>query len=205
MKYIFFKIAGTLIHEKNCEPNRAFFSNPFDTDAINILNIIIKDTGAKIILLDAPKDIPYIATLQKFTDAGFEYQENIIGQVLDIDRVLVKTPYDELGLAPFPILVGNCIKHWVDNFIAKPYNLNTELKKEFEIWEKPTIGKTSYDEHSLDLEYRGMKVLKAGKDFKYRILGNVEDLLLEQQGKIITVKFEYGLNIEDAKKLILSF
>lgn len=195
-KFLFLKTEGTVFTESSCKEGEPLWNNPMDKNSVEMLNLVIKDTNLKIIILDVPDRVPYATVSQKFSDAGFKYPENLIGQAINPERVIVATPYDGLGLEPFPILMGNCIKYWVDNFLAKPYKLHPEKGKDFEIWEYPENG---------DPEFKGMKILKEKDDFVYRILGTVDGLLAEQQKKMIECSYSYGFNLEKAKELVLSF
>lgn len=195
-KYIFIKIEGTLLPYNGLISKQILWDSPFDKDAIQALNLIVKDYDVKIICVGVPQFTPYATISQKFSDAGFEYPENIIGQSIGADSVIVSTPYDTLGLLPFPITEGNCVKYWVDNFLVSPYKLVPEEGVNYEIWEKNAEGTP---------EYKGMKQMQEGRDFIYRLVGNFKGLLDEQVSKYIECRPENGFNIEVAKKLVLSF
>ena len=195
-KYVFIKIEGTLLPYNGVISKQVLWDSPFEIDAISNLNLMVKDYDIKIVCVGVPQFISYAVISKKFSDAGFKYPENIIGQSIGVDSIIVSTPYDALGLLPFPITEGNCIKYWVDNFLVSPYKLTPESGVNYEIWERNSEG---------ELEYIGMRQLQEGKDFTYRLLGNFKGLLDEQIPKYIECRPENGFNIEVAKKLVLSF
>ena len=197
-KYVFLKIEGTLLPFNGAISKQLLWKEDFNAEAIATLNLIVKDYDIKIICVGVPQFTPYATLSKKFSDAGFEYPENLIGQSIGLDGVTVSTPYDTLGLSPFPITEGNCIKYWVDNFLIAPYRLQPEEAVNYEIWERNTEG-------TCELEYKGMMELQEGKDFVYRLLGNFKGLIDEQIPKYIECRPEIGFNIEIAKKLVLSF
>lgn len=194
-KFIFLKPKGTIFTKGSCVEGTPLWDNPMDKNSIETLNMVINNLDLKIILLEVPDKLPYSFIAKKFSDAGFRYAESIIGQVISVSKIKVSTPYDNLGLKPFPIQMGNCIKQWVDNFIATPYKMHPEKGREFEIW----------NFENKDPEFKGMRVLKEKEDFDYRILGDVTGLFVEQQDKLIKCDYNYGFNFEIAKALVLSF
>lgn len=195
-KFIFLEINNTLLNERSCkERPECWFGRSLDKDAVKMLNYICKEIDCKIIILDMPKNQPYIKSIDWLVSEGFEYTQNIIGQVMDLDRIEVKTPYDELTGTRFPLVIGNTIKQWVDNFLCKPYLLNKECATDFEIWEKTESGH----------EFKGMGSMVEDKDFKYRVVGDISGLLAEQINKNIVIKYNLGLNQENVKSVILSF
>lgn len=197
-KYVFLKIEGTLLPYNGIISKTILWEDGFNKDAIASLNLIVKDYDLKIVCVGVPPFVSYAGLSKKFSDAGFEYPQSIIGQTVDVDDVNVSTPYDMIGLLKFPITEGNCIKYWVDNFLVMPYKLKPEDGINYEIWERNTEG-------TCELEYKGMMQLQEGKDFVYRLLGNFNGLLSEQIPKYIECRPEIGFNIEIAKKLVLSF
>lgn len=197
IRFLFTEIDGVFLLPKDAKEDRNYWDNDFDVEAVNNLNLIIeKLENSKIILIGVPNDLHPTIILDKFDRAGFKYRECIVGQTMDTTMVRVVTPYDE-ELDPFPITKGNVIKHYVDNFLKHPYRLEKSLKPMFEIWTPPEEGK--------EQEFKGMRVLKEDKDYSYRILGNMDGLFVEQEAKRIKVLSEYGLILECAKELVLSF
>lgn len=195
-KFIFLEINNTLLNRRSCvERPSCWFGRDFDKEAVNMLNYICKELDCKIIILDMPKNEPYMNSIDWLISQGFQYTQSIIGQVMDLDRVDVKTPYDEITGTRFPILIGNAIKQWVDNFLCKPYLLNKACATDFEIWERTESG------HG----FKGMGSMVDGKDFKYSIVGNVSGLLAEQISKNIVITYNLGLSRENVKSVILSF
>jgi len=180
--YIFLKLEGCL--KKKGEDS-------YDSDCVEALDKIITVTKAKIIIIDPPRGKTYIEVLDRLGVAGLQNKDAIIGQLIEDRFIEVKTPYDHLGLGEYPLLIGNNIKYWVDNFIRKPYNLNPHLKTNFEIWEKS--------------EFKGMNTLTEGEHFKYAILSDTADLLMEQANNFIEINPNYGLNMENIKKIALYF
>jgi len=207
-KYLFLQIVGGLITAKQLPEGgkkseyglSELYDMNYDTDAIHNLNQVMKNIDLKIILMDTPSGWNLLKIAHKLTMAGFEFSDKIIGQTMTPDRVIVYTEYDAMNLQPFPILRGNCIKHWVDNFIERPYLADTKLGVHYEIWDYPT------NDNGLEKpEYKGMRVLKNGTDYKYLICSDGQELLVEQYDRNIHIDFSYGLTMETAKKILLGY
>lgn len=207
-KYLFLQVVGSLITGKQLSDGSKksdydlieLYSMNFDNDAIHNLNQVMKNMDLKIVLIDTPSGWNLQKIAHRLNMAGFEFTDRIVGQTMTVDRVKVYTEYDGLYLQPFPILRGNCVKHWVDNFVEKPYLADPNLGNKFEIWDYPN------DENGLEKpEYRGMRVLKYGNDYKYLICSDSQDLLVEQIDKNVHIDFNYGLTMETAKKILLGY
>jgi len=196
-QFVFMEIDGVFLLPKDAKEDRNYWDNDFDEAAVTNLNLMTETLdNARYILVGVPNDLHPSIILEKFEKAGFKYRSSIVGQVMDINMVQVVTPYDQ-ELDPFPIMQGNVIKHYVDNFLKHPYRLEEKLKPMFEIWTPPEEGK--------EQEFKGMKVLEDGTDFVYRILGNMKGLFVAQEKRRIMVKSDFGLRSEEAKELTLSF
>jgi len=190
-KYLFIKVAGTLILGKASREDVKWIGS-FDADSIRNLNIIVRDENIKIVLLDAPRGHSSSDVKLRFIEEGFEHQKSIVGQVAHPPSIVV-------NVIGFPIILGNCIKHWVDTYLVYPHNLDPDNRVKYEVW-----GEVAGLE---DPQFLGMKTNLYGKHFCYKIVGAdyKKDLLASQQDHYLESNEMQGIKFDTAKNLALAY
>lgn len=176
-KIIFLDIDGVI----NTELSRYV---KFDNVAMGNLEWVIKNTGAKIVVSSSWRDADFQRMFNNFKEHGCTdfIIENIIGITIRGYNHVIKG-------SQLPIVRGNEIKAWVDTNLVYPWHGNPLLSE-------------LYTLRNADGEFQRMASNRCGEDFKYVILDDDDDMLLEQAEYFIQTDSKVGLTNEQAIKAI---
>lgn len=184
-KYLFLRMVGTLI-------NHGGNVGEINPESLEAFYLMQKELDCETILLDCSSE-------QFFNMVGKDSDFKIIGEVMTQESVSIVTPYGD-SVEPMIAPMGLLIDNWIETYIKRPYRRFPEEATNYELWDKPT------PENGLEQPiFLGMKTLEEGKDFEYRIVGDITGLLAEQKDKNIVINYEIGLNRKNIKQIILSF
>ena len=143
----------------------------FSVELMDNLNDIIGESGAKVVILDPPKDAKLFMVKMILKAGGFRHEDSIIGLCRNPEEVHAAYHY---GNSTFNrnVTWGNIIDHWVSEFLCKPYQReNIDDPRIYEMWD------TSVDPP----KFIGMQEEEHLIDFKYIILGKVSGLFTFQK------------------------
>lgn len=224
--YLFLSLTGTLItkdslknHMEKIAPDEKEkelqkvtaepYFLPCAPEAITQLNNIIRSHQFNIVITDMKQYMVLAEVVQKLVDDGFAYPESIIGSTIDISMLRCGLKFHNLELTPLIMCSGDAIRHWIENWIEKPYMTNPALVEEYQYFEElPATEQTGLrvvkdgDEHK---KVRKFRADKEGKDFQYLIVSDDNDILAKQMDNFIVTDYNHGLTAEVARKIAIRY
>jgi hypothetical protein len=188
-KYIFLDIDGVLNTRKSIElPMLDDKNHRFDPACVEALNNIIEETDAKIVITSSWRNnlgsdeanLNWIRNI--FYVRGFNFPHSIIGQTVRGYKYTIKG-------SNLPIVRGNEIKQWTDTHLRYPWHAYPERSEEYTIRDE-------------DGNFKKMRSNELGVDYRYVIIDDDNDMLLEHYDLFYQTEFENGLTSNTAKYII---
>jgi hypothetical protein len=191
-RYIFLDIDGVMVnYDSMILPEMDDNYHQFHPTCVDNLNRIIEETNTEIVISSSWRNalgsdeanLKWIRDI--FIKRGFKYPENIIGQTIRAYK------YVQKGIH-LSIPRGVEIKQWLDINVVYPWIGNPERDEEF---------KTYRDDGS----FKSMRHNIKNIDFKFAIIDDDVDFLLEHKNDFFQTYNETGLTEEIAEKIINKF
>lgn len=163
----------------------------YSADKVKLLEHILENSDYRLVTYGETSVNDFIQ------NTGFQQSDKIVGTIISKDHVSTVSVYDDMdSISSVTIPLGSRIKHWIDNFAIKPYNIHKSLKRFFEVWETNEVTK--------EPEFKGMKSLVVGKDLDYVIITHKTDEILGGQlDRCIMINAYDGITNETAKEILL--
>ncbi len=177
-KYIFLDIDGVIATPEVTEDGMWGLSPEKQV----LLGIILKETGAKIVLSSSWRKHSLEESIEYMKKRGFLYCDEIVGVTIRAYHYIKKGIH-------LSIPRGVEIKQWLDVHVIYPWYASLELKEEFKL----------YDEEG---NFKKMKKQELGVDYSFVILDDDTDMLLEHKDNFINIDGMIGLTEVDIKRAI---
>lgn len=156
----------------------------FDERCLENLRLIVKQTGAKIIVSSSWRTGSLIKTKETLVEGGFpeDLLPFIIGETIRKWSQTIKGSH-------LKVVRGNEIGTWVDRNLRYAWHDNPEMLEQYKVLRE-------------DGSFKMMRSNIAGKDFSYVILDDDNDMLLCQTNYFVLTNGLIGLTRENVKEAV---
>lgn len=178
LKYIFLDIDGVIATPKTVE-HGMWALTPEKQD---LLAMILEKTGAKIVLSSSWRKETIEESIEFMNKKGFRFSDKIVGVTIRGYGCLRKGVH-------LSIPRGVEIKQWLDTHVIWPWYAYPERSPEFSVFNE-------------DGSFKKMRHQKLNIDYKYIILDDDSDMLLEHADHFIRCDSMEGLSPEQANRAI---
>ena len=124
MKYIFLDIDGVIATPKSIDESGLW---TFTKECMDNLGVILKATGAKLVISSSWRHSTVEDTKDYFTEKGFAYVDDIVGVTIRAYHYIVSN--DDGKRPHLSIPRGVEIKQWLDTHVHSDNGKNWERKK----------------------------------------------------------------------------
>jgi len=180
-KYLFLDIDGVIATPETLK-NGMWGLTPEKQD---LLGVILEKTDAKIVLSSSWRKHTLEDTIIYMNEQGFNYSNKIVGITIRAYHYIQKGVH-------LSIPRGVEIKQWLDTHVIYPWYEYPERNDEFKIYN---------DDGSFKMMRHNVKNI----DFKFAILDDDDDFLLEQKNDFFHTYSDIGLTNEICEQIINKF